>query len=285
MAGSILAKSLQQAQGLSGQMPSVPFRNPYLETNLQSYFPRQQPVQQSTGPSWNELDRLQYEREKERESYERRLSQQTDMLNQYESTLRNYKSSLAQQPYLQPTQTQGLSNVPSSTTQQIVPTQTQVVNTGDNQQLNFRRNYTFNPNHKVFGLPPETERMIEEEHAKIGGLPITLIKAIALRESGGRQNVTSSAGARGIMQIIPKYAHEFGGGDVINDPRANIRVGINEINSYYKRFGDIGLALLAYNWGPGNVQSYLKTGRGIKGQLMPKEAREYVDLVLNNIKG
>ena len=49
--------------------------------------------------------------------------------------------------------------------------------------------------------------------------------------------------------------------------------------------GDVREALLRYNWGPGNVDAWKKTGKGVNGQEMPQEAQEYADRVLGHIKG
>ena len=137
----------------------------------------------------------------------------------------------------------------------------------------------------VRGLPADIDAKIEAE-AKRQGFDPVLAKAIAMQESGGRQGEVSKAGAVGVMQIIPKYAGDFGGGDVRGNVDDNIRVGIKEISTYLKRYGgDLRKALLAYNWGPGNVDAWLKTGRGVKGQPMPQEAREYADRVLGRISG
>lgn len=137
----------------------------------------------------------------------------------------------------------------------------------------------------VRGLPAEIDAKIEAEARRQGFDPV-LAKAIAMQESGGNQAEVSHAGAVGVMQIIPKYAGDFGGGDVRGNVDDNIRVGIKEISTYLKRYGgDLRKALLAYNWGPGNVDAWLKTGKGVKGQPMPKEAREYADRVLGRISG
>lgn len=137
----------------------------------------------------------------------------------------------------------------------------------------------------VRGLPAEIDAKIEAEARRQGFDPV-LAKAIAMQESGGNQAEVSHAGAVGVMQIIPKYAGDFGGGDVRGNVDDNIRVGIKEISTYLKRYGgDLRKALLAYNWGPGNVDAWLKAGKGVKGQPMPKEAREYADRVLGRISG
>ena len=136
----------------------------------------------------------------------------------------------------------------------------------------------------VRGLPPSVEAKLEAEARRQGVDPI-LVKAVAMQESNGRQSVVSHAGAVGVMQVMPQYVNDFGGGDVHNEDD-NIRLGVRELKAYLGQAGgDVREALLRYNWGPGNVAAYKKTGKGIRGQAMPKEAREYADRVLGRISG
>ena len=122
--------------------------------------------------------------------------------------------------------------------------------------------------------------------AQAEGVDPNLVRAIAMQESGGKQSVRSHAGAVGVMQIIPKYAKDFGGGDVVNSEDDNIRVGVREIKAYLKKYnGNIQYALMAYNWGPGNVDSWIKTGKGMKGQPVPQETRNYVPSVMAMMNG
>ena len=122
--------------------------------------------------------------------------------------------------------------------------------------------------------------------AQAEGVDPNLVRAIAMQESGGRQSVRSHAGAVGVMQIIPKYAKDFGGGDVVNSEDDNIRVGVREIKAYLKKYnGNLEYALMAYNWGPGNVDAWIKTGRGMKGQAVPEETRKYVPSVMGMMRG
>lgn len=94
------------------------------------------------------------------------------------------------------------------------------------------------------------------------------------QESGWNASATSSAGARGIGQLMPGTAKELGVKNV-NDPYENIAASARYMGKLKGMFGDEDTARLSYNWGPGNVASYLKTGRGVKGQAIPKEAQEY----------
>jgi len=91
------------------------------------------------------------------------------------------------------------------------------------------------------------------------------------QESGWNTSATSSAGARGIGQLMPGTAKELGVKNV-NDPYENIAASARYSGKLKNTFGNEDTARLAYNWGQGNVASYLRTGKGAKGQAVPKEA-------------
>lgn len=88
------------------------------------------------------------------------------------------------------------------------------------------------------------------------GVSPKILKAIAKAESNFNPDALSSAGAEGIMQLMPDTARSLGVKDSYN-PEENIFAGARYIRSMLDRFnGDIKLALAAYNAGPGNVEKY-----------------------------
>ncbi|MGR3542002.1 MAG: lytic transglycosylase domain-containing protein [Hasllibacter sp.] len=100
-----------------------------------------------------------------------------------------------------------------------------------------------------------------------------LALAVISTESAGRAGVTSEAGARGLMQLIPATAARFGVSDPF-DPSENIRGGIAYLDWLLARFdGDAVLALAAYNAGEGAVDSHA-------GVPPYRETRAYVPKVL-----
>ena len=103
------------------------------------------------------------------------------------------------------------------------------------------------------------------------------LKAIAKAESNFNPNAVSSAGALGVMQLMPSTASSLGISNAYN-ARENIMGGAQVIASNLKKYnGDISLALAAYNAGSGNVDKY--------GGIPPfKETQNYVNKVMNYYK-
>ena len=82
----------------------------------------------------------------------------------------------------------------------------------------------------------------------------SLLKAIAKAESDFNPDCVSSAGAMGVMQLMPETAKELGVDDPY-DPEQNIMGGAKCIAMKLKEFnGDVKLALAAYNAGSGAVR-------------------------------
>ncbi len=95
-----------------------------------------------------------------------------------------------------------------------------------------------------------------QEASEIYGVPLSLLKAVAKAESDFNPNVVSSAGAVGIMQLMPATAKELGVQNIY-DVKENIMGGAKELSSLLKRYhGDLTLTLAGYNAGIGNVQKY-----------------------------
>ncbi len=100
-----------------------------------------------------------------------------------------------------------------------------------------------------------------------------LALAVIAVESAGRAEAVSSAGAQGLMQLIPATAERFGVSDSF-DPAENIRGGIEYLDWLLGHFdNDVVLALAAYNAGEGAV-------RRNNGVPPFAETRDYVPKVL-----
>lgn len=110
------------------------------------------------------------------------------------------------------------------------------------------------------------------------GVPVDLVFAQARQESGTRQFradgsiVRSSAGALGVMQLMPATARDLGVDPY--DTAQNIDGGVRYLKQMYLMFGTWALALAAYNAGPGTMRKVLNNERGL-----PTETANYVKAI------
>lgn len=97
--------------------------------------------------------------------------------------------------------------------------------------------------------------IIQEKAAKYNVDP-ALVKAVIQAESNFNPDVVSSAGAQGLMQLMPGTARSLGVADAF-DPEQNIEGGVKFLRQLLDRFGgNTTLAVAAYNAGPGAVSKY-----------------------------
>lgn len=115
---------------------------------------------------------------------------------------------------------------------------------------------------------------IFEEAANTYGVSSVILKSIAKAESGFNPSAVSSAGAIGIMQLMPQTAAALGVSNSY-DARENIMGGAKYISQLLSNYqGNISLALAAYNAGSANVDKY--------GGIPPfTETQNYVKKVLS----
>ena len=92
--------------------------------------------------------------------------------------------------------------------------------------------------------------------ARDNGVDPTLVKAVALVESGFNARARSSKGAQGLMQLMPQTAAQYGVTN-LHDPYQNLTAGAKHLRELLDRYeGDVTLALAAYNAGSGAVARY-----------------------------
>jgi soluble lytic murein transglycosylase-like protein len=108
-----------------------------------------------------------------------------------------------------------------------------------------------------------------------------LAKAVAWQESRGRQmdangnTLTSSAGALGIMQLMPATARGLGVDP--NNEADNLRGGTMLLSQLLKHYsGNQAKSLAAYNWGEGNLDRSIKAHKGFYLDNLPSETQNYV---------
>jgi len=122
-----------------------------------------------------------------------------------------------------------------------------------------------------------------QEASQTYGMPVNLILGIMKAESSFNNECVSSAGAKGLMQLMPETAAEVGVTDVF-DPRQNILGSVEYITKLVNKYnGDVKLALAAYNTGPGKIARYGVTSSNSADYLekVPQSIRDYADRVLN----
>lgn len=97
---------------------------------------------------------------------------------------------------------------------------------------------------------------IIKEASRAYNIPEAFIKAVIKIESNFNPNAVSSAGAMGLMQLMPGTAEHMGVRDSF-DPRDNIFGGTKYLRRLADRYnGDINLVLSGYHAGPGNVEKF-----------------------------
>lgn len=112
------------------------------------------------------------------------------------------------------------------------------------------------------------------------------VASVIKHESTFNKSAVSSVGAKGLMQILPgtgEYVSRRNrlrwlGAEKLHDPEYNVRLGIAYLKELERSFkGNRELALIAYNWGPGNVSKALKGEKNI-----PSSSRTYAKNIIKH---
>ncbi|EIF35532.1 soluble lytic murein transglycosylase-like protein [Burkholderia sp. Ch1-1] len=96
---------------------------------------------------------------------------------------------------------------------------------------------------------------IIDEAARVVNVDSALLMAVIDVESGGDPQAVSPKGATGLMQLMPGTGARHGASNLF-DPRQNIAAGARYLKELMRQFGELPLALAAYNAGEGAVQKY-----------------------------
>ena len=127
----------------------------------------------------------------------------------------------------------------------------------------------------VRGETPEMNVIIDEAASEFGVDP-DFVRAVIKQESGWKPRSVSSAGAQGLMQLMPQTARGLGVTDSF-DIRQNIRGGTKLLGQLLQRYdGEMERALVAYNAGSARADQ--------DRSKWPKETKRYVPAVLSHYK-
>jgi soluble lytic murein transglycosylase-like protein len=139
----------------------------------------------------------------------------------------------------------------------------------------------YSPKHKA---PAILAQAIVQESSRQGVDPL-FVAAVIKAESTFSNTARSNKGAQGLMQIMPatgawlRQKHDLPSGK-LTDPGHNLKVGITYLKELVETYkGDRMFALVAYNWGPGHVDSATGGKRRI-----PKECMTYALKILGDYK-
>jgi soluble lytic murein transglycosylase-like protein len=133
------------------------------------------------------------------------------------------------------------------------------------------------------GLSPaenaELARVIVDE-ARRHQIDPALVLAVMHVESRFDTFAVSPVGALGLMQLLPSTAAEMAaredvpweGPRTLFDPVANVKLGVAYLRELLDRYGEVRVALAAYNWGPGHIDRRIQRGNALP--------TEYPNLVL-----
>jgi soluble lytic murein transglycosylase-like protein len=129
------------------------------------------------------------------------------------------------------------------------------------------------------GAADVVARSILQESEKHALDPVLVLAVIQIESRFDRKAV-STRGAQGLMQVrrvvvdelvgegkIPAHRHD------LKDPQVNVEIGVSYLAHLVEMFGDLNIALAAYNWGPTRIREKLAANQTIPSQYVSKVLR------------
>ncbi len=113
-------------------------------------------------------------------------------------------------------------------------------------------------------------KQIIENELNRQGMPMAFFY-LSMHESLLDSNIISKAGARGLWQFMPETARDYGlkvakdwetaapEMDQRTDPKLSTQAGVKYVKNLYAEFGDVALAMAAYNAGEGRIRKALRS--------------------------
>lgn len=121
--------------------------------------------------------------------------------------------------------------------------------------------------------------------------------ALGFTESDGNPNAVSSAGARGLYQIMPKTAEwiagkagiPWKGEEALSDPKYNSKIADAYWDYLSKKYNnDLSLTLAAYNYGEGNLGDLIKKHKtkdmSVLFKHLPEETRKHHNITIGKLR-
>jgi hypothetical protein len=143
------------------------------------------------------------------------------------------------------------------------------------------------PTGPVLPSPPNRPRPSRDQVASLiqavashYGVEEALIRAVVAAESNYNAHAVSSAGAVGLMQLMPATAGDYGVSsvDALFDPQTNLRAGTRHLKRLLDKYNnDYGRVIMAYNAGEGVVDR-------TNSQVTYLETLNYTEAVINNYR-
>ncbi|MEW5741674.1 MAG: transglycosylase SLT domain-containing protein [Myxococcota bacterium] len=111
-----------------------------------------------------------------------------------------------------------------------------------------------------------------------------LVLAIMAVESDFNPQAVSSVGAVGLMQVMPHWKRVLGIQGDLAEISTNIHYGLQVLGFYLEMYGDLEMALTAYNRGPGPVDLALRKGQDARNGYAAKVLGVYERLKQLNVR-